>query len=181
MRRDLARARAELQGAGKAGGVRFTMQVPNNSPERLQIAELVQDQLKGAGLEMEIRPLDFGTVLANGGAGAFDAISLGTSGDVDPDGNLYSLTHSASAQNLGKYSNPEVDRLLEEGRAALDVERRASLYRQVQRILDQDQPFVVYFNPPQLSISRRKVQSYPQTYNGYWGSRDLEQTWRETP
>ena len=42
-------------------------------------------------------------------------------------------------------------------------------------------PFVVYFNPPQLSISRRKVQSYPQTYNGYWGSRDLEQTWRETP
>ena len=68
-------------------GVRFTMQVPNNSPERLQIAELVQDQLKGAGLEMEIRPLDFGTVLANGGAGAFDAISLGTSGDVDPDGN----------------------------------------------------------------------------------------------
>ncbi len=180
MRRDLARARAELQGAGKAGGVRFTMQVPNNSPERLQIAELVQDQLKEAGLEMEIRPLDFGTVLANGSAGAFDAIALGTSGDVDPDGNLYSLTHSASAQNLGRYSNPEVDRLLEEGRAALDIERRAALYRQVQRILDQDQPFVVYFNPPQLSISRRTVQSYPQTYNGYWGSRDLEQTWRET-
>ncbi len=101
MRRDLARARAELQGAGKAGGVRFTMQVPNNSPERLQIAELVQDQIKEAGLEMEIRPLDFGTVLANGSAGAFDALSLGTSGDVDPDGNLYSLTHSASAQNLG--------------------------------------------------------------------------------
>ena len=74
-----------------------------------------------------------------------------------------------------------MDRLLEEGRAALDIERRAALYRRVQRILDQDQPFVVYFNPPQLSISRRKVQSYPQTYNGYWGSRDLEQTWRETP
>jgi peptide/nickel transport system substrate-binding protein len=178
LKRDVARARAELQAAGKAGGFRFTMQVPNNQPEALQIAELIKDQVKEAGLELEIAPLDFGAVLANGGAGSFQALALGLTGDVDPDGILYGLATTGGGQNFPRYSNPDVDRLLEEARSTFETDRRGELYRQAQRILLDEQPFLVYYNPPQITATRRGVQNYPQSYNGYWGTRDLERVWK---
>jgi peptide/nickel transport system substrate-binding protein len=178
LKRDVARARSELQAAGRAGGFRFALQVPNGQSEVLQIAELIKDQVKEAGLELEIVPLDFGAVIANGGAGTFQALALGLSGDVDPDGILYGLATTGGGQNFPRYSNPEVDRLLDAARTTFETERRGDLYRQAQRILLEDHPFLVYYNPPQISAARRAVQNYPQSYNGYWGARDLERVWK---
>jgi hypothetical protein len=34
------------------------------------------------------------------------------------------------------------------------------------------------YNTPQISTTRKVVQNYPQTYNGYWGARDYERVWK---
>jgi len=38
---------------------------------------------------------------------------------------------------------------------------------------------IVLYNNPQISIVRKDVQNYPQTYNGFWGSHDYGMIWRQ--
>jgi peptide/nickel transport system substrate-binding protein len=176
LRRDPAKARQELQSAGRQN-VRFTFQISNASGELQQIGELVKDQIKDVGLDMEIQLLEFSAILQNGASGDFHATGVGWSGDVDPD-TLYSLYYSTAGFNWGKFNDREVDRLLDLGRQTLDTNRRGEIYREVQKILYREQPMIVYFNAPQIATTRRNVQNFPVTYNGYWGTRDLDKTWK---
>jgi peptide/nickel transport system substrate-binding protein len=176
-KRDVAKAKSELQSAGKTAPVRFAFQISNASPELQQTAELIKDQIKEAGFEMEIQLLEFATVVANGGAGTFQTLGLGWSGDVDPD-TLYSLMYTGAGFNFGKYSSPQMDKLLADGRSTVEQAKRADIYKQVQQVFFQDQPLVVYFNAPQIVVGRKSVQNYQNTYNGYWGTRDLDKVWK---
>jgi peptide/nickel transport system substrate-binding protein len=177
-KQNIAKAKEELAAAGKPGGFTFTLQVPSNSPQTLQLAELMKDQVKAAGIEMEIQSVEFATIIANANRGEYQAFALGFSGGLDPDDYLYALYYTKAGQNLGRYSNPAVDRLLDEARTALDRGRRAEAYKQVVRLLAEDQPVITYYSGPQLRTTRKAVQDFPTTYNGYWGSRDWDEVWK---
>jgi oligopeptide transport system substrate-binding protein len=60
----------------------------------------------------------------------------------DPDNFLYPLVHSASPTNRTFYRNPLVDQLLEQARRETDDTRRIALYRQVERIVIDDAPWI---------------------------------------
>jgi peptide/nickel transport system substrate-binding protein len=176
-KRDIAKAKQELQTAGVQAPIRFSFQISNASPELQTTAELIKDQIKEAGFEMDIQLIEFATVVSNAAAGNYETIGLGWSGDVDAD-TLYTLFSTGLANNFAKYSNPEVDKLLNDGRATIDLAKRGDIYRQIVKILNEDQPWIVYYNSPQISTVRKSVQNYPQTYNGYWGARDFETIWK---
>jgi len=175
-RRDIAKAKSELQAAGK-NSVKFTLQISNASPELQAVAELVKDQIKEAGLEMEIQLLEFATVIANGAARQFQSLGLGWTGDIDPD-TVYALYRSGAGINYPKYANPQVDKLLDDARQTVDQSKRAEAYKQFQKIVWDEQPYLVYFNAPQIATYRKNVQSYPNNYNGYWGPRDFDKVWK---
>jgi peptide/nickel transport system substrate-binding protein len=175
--RDVAKAKQELQTAGLTD-VSFTFQISNNSPQLQQVAELVQNQLKDAGITMDIQLIEFATIIQNGNSGDYQALSLGWSGTIDPDGDLYPLLYTGAGFNFAKYTNPDFDKLLDAGRASLDQAARGQTYVDAQKILLQDQPMLVLYNTPQISVTRKEIQNYPQTYDGYWGVRDLEKVWR---
>jgi len=61
---------------------------------------------------------------------------------VDP----FGRTDGAAARRVG-YSNPEVDKLLDEGIAELDEEARLAIYVKIQEILQDDCAFIVEFQP----------------------------------
>ena len=103
--RDIDKAKQELASAG-VSNVSFSMQISNASPQLQQVAELMKDQIKDAGFDMEIQLIDFATVIANGNSGDFQSLRLGWSGSVDPDGNLYPLIYTGAGFNFAKYSNP---------------------------------------------------------------------------
>ena len=48
-------------------------------------------------------------------------------------------------RNFVNYSNPEVDRLFEEGRRELDRAKRAGKYARIQEVLYEDQPYTWLF------------------------------------
>jgi peptide/nickel transport system substrate-binding protein len=62
---------------------------------------------------------------------------------ADPDPALYDCFHSKSRINISGYSNPRVDTLLEQGRAATSFKDRKAAYDEVQEILAQDLPMLV--------------------------------------
>jgi peptide/nickel transport system substrate-binding protein len=177
-KRDVAKAKQELASANIASPS-FTFQISNASPQLQQIAELIKDQIKEVGINMDIQLIEFATVLQNGNTGEYQALSLGWSGEVDPDGDLYPLLYTKAGFNFPKYTNPEFDKALDEGRQNLDQAKRAQAYKDAQKILLDDQPMIVFFNAPQISVVRKDVQNYPQTYFGFWGVRDLSKVWRQ--
>jgi ABC-type transport system substrate-binding protein len=148
---DSARANALLDAAGYPrgkDGVRFhlTMKTSTDDSARL-LAAVLQQQLREAGIALDIRSFEFGTFYADVSKGAFQLYSLRWIGYTNQDPDIFEdAFHSASfapkRANRGYYSNPEVDGLLEEGRQTLDQSRRRRIYAQVQRILARDLPYV---------------------------------------
>jgi peptide/nickel transport system substrate-binding protein len=174
--RDIDKAKQELAAAGVTD-VSFTMQISNNSPQLQQVAELMKDQIKDAGFNMDIQLIEFATIVANGNSGDYEALNLGWSGSVDPDGNTYPLFYTGSGFNFAKYSNPMLDKALDDGRTNLDQSKRAQAYMDAQKILLQDQPMIVLYSQSQISAARKNVQGYPNNYNGWFGGRDIYKAW----
>ena len=54
--------------------------------------------------------------------------------------------------NFVGFANPEVDKLLEEGRSTFDLEKRKKAYFRIQEILAEEQPYVFLFVPDALPV-----------------------------
>jgi peptide/nickel transport system substrate-binding protein len=145
--RDLDQARAKLAEGGQPDGFPMSLMVAN-TPLGLIVTQIVQANLAEVGIEAEIQTLEFGALLEVGEQGAFDALSLGWSGRIDPDGNIQPIFHSGGAFNYGKYNNPQIDQLIADGRATSDQAERAGIYQEIQRIINEDCAYVfTYFQP----------------------------------
>jgi ABC-type transport system substrate-binding protein len=60
----------------------------------------------------------------------------------DPDNFLAPMLHSSSPTNYTFYRNPLVDRLLERARREFDDAARIELYREVERLVMDDSPWI---------------------------------------
>jgi peptide/nickel transport system substrate-binding protein len=157
---DPSRARALLQQAGLGGGVAFTLQVRNVPLDQTR-AQLVQQQLAAVGMRASIQLVDIGTLLSNLRAGAFEASQSFWSGRVDPDGNMFRHFHTSAIQggtNFMRYSNPQLDRLLERARELTDINERRRLYTEAQRIILDDAPMIFTNYFPVLKAANKRVQ-----------------------
>lgn len=128
--RDIAAARRLLREAGVTAPIQVEMTVPNN-PDLRQAGEVIQAMVREAGFELKINAMEFASSLQAATRGEFETYLVGWSGRVDPDGNTYSFMHGGGGQNDGKYSSPEVDRLLDQARVESDADKRRALYAQV--------------------------------------------------
>ncbi|MGH2608396.1 MAG: peptide ABC transporter substrate-binding protein, partial [Tepidiformaceae bacterium] len=107
-----------------------------DAPDILQaIADMWQQNL---GIQVELQASEYSAYLRELRRGTFQMYSAGWAADYpDPEDFLDKLFHSESAQNEQGYSDPEVDRLLEEARSEPDFERRRQIYAEAeQKILD---------------------------------------------
>jgi peptide/nickel transport system substrate-binding protein len=175
---DVTKAKQELAAGGKPSGFKFSFQISNASPELQQTAELIKDQLKAVGIDMEIQLIEFAKVVENGQKGEFEALGLGWSGSIDPDGNTYTLFYKGAGFNFSKIDNAAMNKAMDDGRELVDPEKAKGAYDQFVKLFQEQVPMIVYYNPPQISTVRKKVQNYPQTYNGYWGSGDFKTVWK---
>lgn len=137
--RDVERAKALLAEAGVTTPLAIELQVPNR-PENQQIAQMIQAMAAEAGINVTLVTKEYATLVSDGAEGAFQSHAKGWSGRIDPDGNLHQFVTTGAGFNDGHYSNPEVDRLLNEARTISDPAQRKERYDQAQAILQQDLP-----------------------------------------
>lgn len=130
---------------------------------RKRIAEALKDQLARVGIELEVRTYEWGTFYSDVKKGNFHLYSLEWVGVIDPDV-YYNLFHSASVppdgNNRGRYKNPELDKILEQGRRTLDAEGRRRLYREVQRILSYDLPYIPLWWWRNVAVMQPSVKDF---------------------
>jgi len=168
---DMAKARALLADAGwtetNADGVLvrndqpFTFELLTNqgNDERKKVAEIVQASLKELGIQVDIRVIEWASLLKEYiKKRRFEAIILGWGIGLDPD--QYEIWHSSKTGpdelNHISYANPEVDALLEQGRTSCRQAERKKFYDRLQTILAEDQPIVfLYFRDALPVVSSR--------------------------
>ncbi|MEJ2671953.1 MAG: peptide-binding protein [Deltaproteobacteria bacterium] len=165
-----AKAKALLAAAGwhpNAEGVltkngqpfEFTILTNQGNNIRVRTAEIIQRRLHNIGIQVKIRTIEWASFLKQFiEKGRFEAVLLGWNTGLDPDQyDIWSSTKTKPGElNFIGYKNPEVDRLLSEGRHTFDREKRRQAYFKFQEILAEDQPYTFLFVPDALpAISRR--------------------------
>ncbi|QIA27373.1 ABC transporter substrate-binding protein [Thermaerobacter sp. PB12/4term] len=157
--RDLDQVKALLAQGGHPEGFQFTLKTATG-PVTQQVAQVIKDMLADAGIQMEIQQVEFGSLLDDTDNGNFQAAALGWSGRPDPDGNIYPWLYTGGSQNDSRYSNPGVDRLLDEARRVLDMNQRVELYRQVMKQVHQDAPYIYLYYPKNVKAYSAQIQGF---------------------
>lgn len=110
---------------------------------RVQTVEFMQNTLRNAGIRTTLEVSDWASFSARRDAGDFEIILLGWTQIIDPDRVTFEQLHSSGGLNWGRYTNPRVDRLLEEGRSAERKSDRTAIYRSVAHIIAEDVPYYI--------------------------------------
>src|SRR2546425_813120 len=98
------------------------------------------------GVAIQIEQEELGIFLRDVDRGNFKMFSLGWIADYpDPQNFLEIKLHSQSPDNETKYSNPEVDKLLDSARTETDQAKRTSDYQEAEKIIVDDAPWVPLF------------------------------------
>jgi peptide/nickel transport system substrate-binding protein len=183
---DVEKAKSILTGAGYKidGGkligkdgqpvppLRFRFTTGNQG--RQQSLELVQAQLKQIGVDVKIEPLtNLGNTL---NTGDFDGIIFAWVGGPFL-GDDKDIWVTGGGGNYGKYSNPDVDRLMNDAAKSVDPNKMRDLYNQALEIMAKD-AYVLPLFPKPVFVAvysdfinvRNNSTSNGQTYNMHeWG------------
>jgi peptide/nickel transport system substrate-binding protein len=161
---DPERARRLLAEAGYAGPEPLRLSYKTSSdPFRLRLATVLQAQLAEVGIALEINSYDWGTFFGDIKAGRFQLFGLTWVGIRLPDIFRYVFHSDAmppAGANRGRYRSAPADRLIDAARVEPDLQQQAVLYRQLQRLLHQELPYVPLWYEDQLAVLREGVVGY---------------------
>lgn len=140
---DMAKRQAEakrlLAEAGYAKGLDVEL-VLRRGPLYERGALSRQDDLKRVGVNIHITLLDTAGFRERTQKGDFQAFTVLSAVPIDEPDLYYARLVCGSTYNYGKYCNPEFDKLFQEQSQTFDVQKRAEITRQMERLLLQDVP-----------------------------------------
>jgi peptide/nickel transport system substrate-binding protein len=143
---------------------RFSLVYKTSQNEQSRrVAEVIQQQLAGVGIGIDIKSYEWGTFFADIRSGNFQIYTLKWVGVTDPDIFYYTF-HSSSippdGANRGRYKRAQVDRLLEAGRKTLDTKKRKDIYSAVQKFLARDLPYVNLWHQENVVAMKKNLKGF---------------------
>jgi peptide/nickel transport system substrate-binding protein len=169
---DPARARELLDeagypdpdGDGPEPRLRLSLKVSNSEFNRLQ-SSVLQQNFRDIGVALDVRTYEFATLYADVLKGNFQLFTLQWVGGAvaDPD-ILRRVFHSSQVPpagfNRGFFTDPRVDRLLDEASLTADDDRRRALYGDVQRVLAEEQPYLSLWCKTNVAVAQRTLTGF---------------------
>jgi len=132
-----------------------------------EVSEAVQAQLTKAGIKVKVLQREWGAYL-NALSKEAPTYHLFTMGWVtmtgDSDFGLYANFHSSNIPPNGtqyvRYKNPQVDKLLDEGRISLDQAKRKAAYEQAQDLIVNDVVWIPIYQTKEIVVLKDYVKGY---------------------
>jgi peptide/nickel transport system substrate-binding protein len=129
------------------------------------MSTVMQSNLRAVGVNVTLQTMEWGAYLTKLRSKEQDLFALSwMAGTEDPDMVMYPLLHSSqwtpNGPNRALYKNERFDALLAEARHSSDQPKRAELYREAQRILVEDAPWVFVDHEIQIAAFSRRVQGF---------------------
>ncbi len=165
--RDVAKAKDYLAKAGLTSlDLKFTYE---NTDEYSTWAQIVQQNLKDVGINVELNPLDSSTFWAYGEGGKDKELELFAVGysSVAPEpawSTMWFTCDQVDLWNWMRWCNKEFDTLHQQGIATIDTAQREPIYIKMQQLWDADAIAVFVTNVPQVYVSKMSVK--PVIYPG---------------
>ena len=160
---DLAKAKQLVEDYGKPIKVKLAVSA---APASVLAGQALQQMWKKAGIETELVPTEAAQAIKNAFAHDYQVMLFRWAGGTDPDKNVYQFFHSKGSINLVQFNDPEMDKLLEAGRATTDKAERLKIYRQVNNMLARELPylFLTYFE--NIALASPAVQGITPVPDG---------------
>ena len=141
-----------------------------------QYAGVIQNDLKEVGIPVEIQTPEQNTLFDELRRGNFQmAYSQWVGGNQDPIfyKDLFATseipTQTRPSRNRSRYSNPELDKLLDEAVNTFDRTRGRELYVKIQDIVSHDVPVFTLWYQSNVVIAKKNVQNIQVNASGDWG------------
>lgn len=141
-----------------------------------QYAGVIQNDLKAVGMPVEIQTPEQNTLFDELRRGNFQiAYSQWVGGNQDPIfyKDLFATseipTQTRPSRNRSRYSNPELDKLLDEAVNTFDRTRGRELYVKIQDIVSHDVPVLTLWYQSNVVIAKKDVQNIQVNASGDWG------------
>ena len=165
---DPAKAKKLLAEAGYPNGFSTTMWVPESGSgmqSPVAMAIVMQSNLRAVGVNVTLQTMEWGAYIAKLRTKEQDLFALSwAAGSEDPDMVMYPLFHSSqwtpNGPNRAMYKNEKFDALLSEARQVTDQSKRAALYREAQKILYEEAPWVFVDHEILIAATSKRVQGF---------------------
>lgn len=144
---------------------KFELLLPTRDYEKY--FTIYKEDLKKAGIDMSIKILEWNALVKALDEQKFEAVTLAWAGG-DPESDPKQIWHSESSRaggsNFISYSNPEVDKLIDEARTTPNREKRYAMWKKVYRLIADDAPYVFMFSNRYATYgNNKKVQMLKPT------------------
>ena len=191
---DPARAKRLLDEAGypdpdgDGPAPRFTITYKTSSNKlRVAVATVIADMLRQVGIGVELRIYEFSTLFADLKKGNFQVALMQIPEIAEPDlyinffqsGRIPTRENLDAGGNRERYRNPEVDRLITDGRRTLDRDGRKRIYAAIQRILATDVPVISLWHEDNIAALRKNVEGFVMLPTSQLSN--LDKTYKVTP
>ena len=171
---DPARARQLLQEAGYKGEP-IVFKYSSGNAYVNNYAQVIQSSLAEVGINVQIETLEVNTIRTQLAQGQFQMFTgIWIWGNQDPIflRDLFATSKipggNVSCCNRSRYSNRELDKILEDAVNATDRETAKALYIRAQEIVSSELPLYPLWYPANLVVANRRVGNIKITGSGDW-------------
>lgn len=166
---NLEDARTQLKEAFEAVGhssepISFTIMTNAEAQDRVQIAAMLRKDLMRLGLDVNLRIVEFQSMVSSllGGAD-WDAVLIGLTGTHDPHfgGNVWKSTgrlHFWNQQEVLSDWQERIDQLFSQGSLEMNLVSRRDLYLEWQRIFEAELPVILTVEPKAITLIRPNIK-----------------------
>jgi peptide/nickel transport system substrate-binding protein len=156
---DIERAKALLKEAGQEN-LKFTLRTSTHASFYTDIAQIIKEQLREIGVDVQIEAVEWATWLDEVYAGRkYEATVIGLTGKLDPVPILavYATTYD---RNFFNYSNKEYDDLMDKTRLTNDASEIISICKKAQEILRDDNVATYIADPDTIIAMEKNIKGY---------------------
>jgi len=125
-----------------------------------EIAVLVQDMAREAGINFELEVLEWATQLDRYTRGEYQAMAFGFSARLDPSLSFEMFTGPKATQPRKAWDNPEAQALLEASMREANPARRTAAFEQLHGLLMDQVPIIALYSSVSNSVVPRHVHGY---------------------
>jgi peptide/nickel transport system substrate-binding protein len=170
--RDVDAAKALLKQAGIATPYPVDL-VVTNTPQGVQVGEVIQSMAADAGFAVKVDAMEFGTAITAVNRGDYQLSLGGWSGLLDTDSNTWSFLHTGGALNYARYSNPKVDGLLDQARLTSDTAARRALYGAMTEQVNADLPLIYLWTSRNIEGVSNRIAGFTLLADGLLRLQDV--------
>jgi ABC-type transport system substrate-binding protein len=168
---DPEKSKQLLAQAGFPGGQGLpplTIYFREQQPDIRKTAEVLQQQLAGVGIPVELKAMEWLAFLNMNERSEQPAFHMRWSADYpDPQNFLSLLLSTTGTENHTGYSNPQFDALCAKADAEMDQAKRTALYRQAEKIAAEDAPWVPLYYQKDMELVKPYVSGIRDSLFGH--------------